>query len=96
MYVWVREGLGNVGAFLPSGYNGYIMLSGYPSIMAFLASVIAELISPQLTHNPYFMLLNGLPLVFGQQLSSIVLVLRVSSWVSTIGALIGTLIPMYG
>lgn len=93
MYVWVREGLGKRWGFFTIWLQWIYNVVWYPSIMAFLASVVAALINPKLTHNSYFMLLT---VMGGFWVATIVncFGMRISSWVSTIGALLGTLIPM--
>lgn len=93
IYVWVREAFGERWGFLVIWLQWIYNVAWYPTILSFLAGAFAFLINPHLADNKFYML--GVVLItfwaatflnwFGMNLSN---------WVSTVGALIGTLIPM--
>lgn len=93
VYVWVREAFGPQWGFLTIWLQWIYNVVWYPTIFAFIAGIIAYLIDPQLTNNKYFML----AIILGSFWTVTLLNtfgLHVASWLSIIGALIGTLFPM--
>lgn len=93
VYVWVREAFGKrwgvVAIWLQWIYN----VVWYPTILSFLAATIAYLINPELVNNKVYLLSVILGMFWGSTILNC-LGMRVSSWVSTIGAVVGTIIPM--
>jgi len=93
IYVWVREAFGRKAAFITIWLQWIYNVVWYPTIMAFIATTISYLIEPKLGLNKTFLLSTTLTLFwlftflncFGMKLSSIV---------STLGAIFGTLLPM--
>lgn len=93
LYVWVREAFGTKVGLIAIWFNWVYNLAWYPTIMALIAGVAAYLFDPALAQNRIYMV-------------SVILVLfwvatylnchgmRISSIMSTVGALVGTIFPM--
>jgi len=93
IYVWVREAFGEKWGFIIIWLQWVYNIVWYPTILSFLAGAIAYMIDPQLAENRLFMLLIVMIIFWGATLLN-TLGMRMSSAISTVGALIGTLIPM--
>ena len=93
VYIWVRTAFGQRCGFLTIWLQWIYNVIWYPTILSFIAATMAYLINPDLAHHKFFMLgivLGTLWLVTGLNC----LGLRVTSWFISLGAIIGTLIPM--
>jgi len=93
VYIWVREAFGDLWGFLIIWLQWVYNVVWYPTILSFIAGVIAYLINPHLAENKYYML-SLIVVIFWLSTLINLFGMRLSSWVSTVGALIGTLIPM--
>ncbi|MFT3741643.1 MAG: amino acid permease [Gammaproteobacteria bacterium] len=93
VYVWVREAFGELWGFVIIWLQWVYNVVWYPTILAFMAGALAYLINPQLAENKFYMLSVILVIFWGATLINC-FGMRLSSWVSTIGALVGTLVPM--
>lgn len=93
IYVWIREAFGPRMAFVVVWLQWVYNIVWYPTILSFIASTLAYWINPALIEEKYFMLGAILGLFW---LSTVVncMGMRVSSWISTIAALVGTIAPM--
>lgn len=95
VYIWVREAFGRRAAFITIWLQWIYNVVWYPTIMAFIAATIAYLFSPELANNKIYLMGTVIGLFwiftalncFGMKLSSLI---------STLGASIGTLLPMIG
>lgn len=93
IYVWVREAFGRKAGFITIWLQWIYNVVWYPTILAFIAATLSYLIAPQLANNKFYLLGTTIVLFwiftlvncFGMKLSSLV---------STIGASIGTILPM--
>ncbi len=92
IYIWVREGLGDRWGFMAIWMQWVHNVAWYPVIMSFVAVTMAYLISPTLAHNKFFVLSVILLGFWGMTLLNY-LGIKTSSWFSTIGVIIGTLLP---
>lgn len=93
IYVWVREAFGERWGLFVIWLQWIYNVVWYPTILAFIASILATLVNPSLQNQPRFIV----PVILvGFWLATLVncLGMRLSSWVSTAAALFGTLIPM--
>jgi putative glutamate/gamma-aminobutyrate antiporter len=92
IYIWVREALGDRWGFTAIWMQWVHNVAWYPVIMSFIAVTMAYLISPSLAENKFFVL--GVILVgfWGMTLLNY-LGIKTSGWFSTIGVIIGTLLP---
>jgi len=93
VYVWMREAFGKKWAFLAIWLQWIYNVVWYPTILAFIAATFAYLIDPQLAHNQTFILLSVLAIYWCTTLINC-FGMRASSWMSVIGALLGTLLPI--
>ncbi|KTC97998.1 APC family permease [Legionella erythra] len=95
LYVWVREAFGKRAGFITIWLQWIYNVVWYPTILAFIAATLSYLFAPHLANNKFYLLSSALGLFwlftllncFGMRLSSIV---------STIGAILGTILPMLG
>ena len=94
LYVWIKEAFGIKIATITIWLNWMYNLVWYPTIMALVAGVSAYLISPELVNNKYYIISIILSLFWISTFSNCY-GMRISSWISSIGAIIGTLIPMF-
>ena len=92
-YIWVRDAFGAQYGFLTIWLQWIYNVIWYPTILSFIAVNIAYLFDPKLVHSNSYMVpmiiamftLSTLANSFGMKLSSLV---------STISAIVGTIIPM--
>jgi glutamate:GABA antiporter len=93
VYVWVREAfgprLGTLTIWLQWIYN----VVWYPTIFTFMAGIVAYLINPALANSKIYMLSFILIAFWGATLLNC-LGLKISSWMSIVGAIGGTILPM--
>jgi amino acid transporter len=93
LYIWIKEAFGKrVGATI-IWLNWIYNLAWYPTIMALVAGISAYLINPALAENKYYMISVILTLFWLATLLNCY-GMRLSSWISTTGAIFGTLLPM--
>jgi amino acid transporter len=93
VYIWVREAFGPQWGFLTIWLQWIYNVVWYPTIFAFVAGVVAYLINPQWTQNTFFML-SMILVAFWVTTIINCLGLKISSIVSIVGAIIGTIFPM--
>lgn len=92
-YVWIREAFGPRLGLLAIWLQWIYNVIWYPTIFAFIAGVLAYLINPALTNNKIYMLtiiLSAFWLVTFLNCMG----LKTSQWLSIIGAIVGTILPM--
>lgn len=95
LYVWVREAFGRRAGFITIWLQWIYNVVWYPTILAFIAATLSYLFAPELANNKYYLLGTTISLFwiftalncFGMKVSSIV---------SIIGAILGTILPMLG
>ena len=93
VYVWVKEAFGQRLGFLTIWLQWIYNVVWYPTIFTFIAGIFAYLISPSLANNKFFMLTVILSTYWGMTLLNC-LGLKVSNFLSTLGAILGTIFPM--
>ena len=93
IYVWLREAFGKRMGFIIIWLQWLYNIVWYPTIMSFLAATLAYIFAPELANNKAYMVTMVLLLFWGATLANWY-GMRVSSWVSTVSALVGTLLPM--
>lgn len=92
-YVWVQTAFGKQWGFITMWLLWIYNIVWFPTILSFMATNIAYLIDPALTHQHGFIV----PVVIAAFALSTLANLRgikTSAFISTIGAIIGTLLPM--
>lgn len=92
VYVWIKEALGEKWGFFAVWVQWAHNLSWYPVILSFVASTIAYVISPTLAENKYYILTVVLVSFWGITLLNY-LGIKTSSWFSTLGVIVGTILP---
>jgi amino acid transporter len=93
LYVWIREAFGFKIALVAIWLNWVYNLAWYPTVMAFIAGTSAYLFDPSLAQNKVYMIVTILGLFW---LATYINChgMRLSSVVSTVGAIVGILFPM--
>jgi len=93
VYTWVREALGPRLGFLAIWLQWIENVIWYPTILSFIAATFAYIFDPSLATNKIFVLFMILatfwPMTFVNFLG-----MRVSGWISSLSALLGTMIPI--
>jgi amino acid transporter len=93
IYVWVREAFGKKASLVVIWLNWIYNVIWYPTIMALIAGTITYFFNPELASNKLYMCLSTLTL-FWLATAVNCLGMKASSFLSTLGALIGTILPM--
>lgn len=93
LYVWIKQAFGGRAAFIVAWFLWVYNIIWFPTIMAFICQTLSTVFFPNVKYQGIelvvfmwvlFWSLTGLNL-FG---------VKVSSWISTVTAIIGTLLPM--
>jgi len=92
VYVWVREALGDRWGFFAIWMQWVHNVSWYPVILSFVATTIAYVVHPPLAENKFFVIAIILVCFWGMTLLNY-LGIETSSWFSTIGVILGTILP---
>lgn len=95
IYVWVREAFGASAAFITIWLQWIYNVVWYPTIMAFIAATIAYLVAPNLSNHQGYLLITIIGLFWLFTLFNCY-GMRISSLISGLGAILGTLVPMIG
>jgi glutamate:GABA antiporter len=93
IYVWVREAFGKKLSFVVIWLNWIYNVAWFPTIMALIAGTAAYFFNPEFSNNKLYMALCVLIIFWGATLLNC-FGMKVSSAISTLGALIGTILPM--
>ncbi|MCH9811442.1 APC family permease [bacterium] len=93
LYIWIKEAFGKKCGATIIWLNWVYNLAWYPTIMALIAGISAYLINPALATNKYYMITIILGLFWLATFLNC-LGMHLSSWISTAGAIFGTLLPM--
>ncbi len=92
-YIWIRTAFGVRWGWFAIWLQWIYNVVWYPTILSFVIAAFAYLIDPQLVQHKLY-LLSTILTIWWLVTALSCLGLRVSSWLSSIGALVGTLIPM--
>jgi putative glutamate/gamma-aminobutyrate antiporter len=92
VYIWVREALGDRWGFFAVWVQWAHNLTWYPVILSFVATTLAYVIDPALAANKVYVLSVILVAFWGMTLLNY-LGIRTSSWFSSIGVIVGTILP---
>jgi len=93
IYVWVREAFGKKWSLVVIWLNWIYNVIWYPTIMALIAGTFAYFFDPALASNKLYMCGAVLVLFWAATFLNC-FGMNVSSWISTVGALVGTILPM--
>lgn len=92
IYIWVREAFGDRWGFFAIWMQWAHNITWYPAILSFVTATFTYVIYPELTDNRYFTLIIVLIAFWGITYLNF-LGIRTSSLFSTIGVILGTVIP---
>ncbi len=92
IYVWVREALGDRWGFFAIWMQWVHNVAWYPVILSFVATTLAYVINPNLSQNKLYVLGVILVSFWGMTFINYMGV-KTSSWFSTCGVLLGTILP---
>lgn len=95
IYVWVREAFGHSTGFLVIWLQWVYNLVWYPTILATIAIICSYLIDPAGQASPFNTVCVVLVVFWLSTLGNF-FGMQVSSFISTICSLVGTIIPMFG
>lgn len=93
IYVWVKEAFGDFYGFMTIWLQWIYNVVWYPTILTFVSANFATMINPSLEKNNLYTWLT-ITVLFWTCTFINYYGLKVSSFISTIGATIGTLLPM--
>lgn len=93
IYVWVREAFGKKVALVTIWLNWAYNLAWYPTILALIAGTSAYIFNPEMASNKLYIVSITL-LVFWLATYANCHGMRISSWISSLSAVLGTLFPM--
>lgn len=92
VYIWVREALGDRWGFFAIWMQWVHNVAWYPVILSFVATTLAYVFNPELATNKIFVV--SVVLVSFWSMTFLNLRgLETSSWFSTIGVIVGTILP---
>jgi len=92
-YVWIREAFGEKWGFFAIWLQWVYNLAWFPTIFTFIGATLAYLINPHLVNDKLYMLATTLGFFWISTIASCTGI-RTASWISTVGAIFGTLLPM--
>ena len=93
IYVWIREAFGRKTSFVIIWLNWIYNVVWFPTIMALLAGTFAYFFNPELVNNKLYMIVSILVLFWGVTILNC-LGMKVSGFMSSLGTILGTLLPM--
>jgi len=92
IYIWVREALGDRWGFFAVWMQWAHNAAWYPVILSFVATTLAYTFNPALAESKVFVLSIVLSSFWGMTFLNY-LGIKTSSWFSTIGVILGTILP---
>jgi glutamate:GABA antiporter len=93
VYTWVKEGLSPSMGFLAIWLQWIENVIWYPTILSFIATTFAYIFMPELAGNKTYILCIILGTFWTSTFINF-LGMRVAGWISTIGAWMGTIVPV--
>lgn len=93
VYTWVKEALGPRLGFLAIWLEWIENVIWYPTILSFIVSTFAYIINPELANNKFYVM-AAILITFWTVTFINFLGMRVSGWISSITALLGTIVPI--
>lgn len=94
IYSWIKEAFGHRLAFLAIWLLWIENVIWYPTILSFIAATISFAFNPSLIHHPVYMVSLILAIFWIATILNF-FGIRISSWISTLGAICGTFIPSF-
>ncbi|MDB6096678.1 MAG: putative amino acid antiporter [Francisellaceae bacterium] len=93
IYHWVKEAFGEKWGFLTVWLQWIYNLVWYPTILGFVAATLAYVFAPHLLNNKLYIISTILIIFWGATFLNC-LGMRVTSIISTLASIVGTLLPM--
>lgn len=93
-YIWVRSAFGARWGWFAIWLQWIYNVVWYPTILSFVIAAFAYLVNPQLVQHKLY-LLSTILIIWWLVTGLSCLGIRFSSWLSSVGALVGTLIPLF-
>lgn len=93
VYTWVKVGLGPRWGFLAIWLEWIENVIWYPTVLTFIMSTFAYIFNPDLAENKAYVL-TGIIIAFWSMTFVNFLGMRVSGWISSLAAILGTIIPI--
>lgn len=93
VYTWCREGLSPRLGFVAIWLEWIENVIWYPTILSFIATTFAYIFNPSWANNKFYVM-GSILITFWSMTFINFLGMRVSGWISTITALLGTIIPI--
>ena len=95
IYIWVREAFGRRCALMTIWLQWIYNIVWYPTILVFIVTTMAYVVSPSLAQNRFYLLTTSVSLFWLMTVLNC-FGMKVSSAISWFGAWLGTLLPMIG
>lgn len=92
VFLWVEEAFGKKWGFLAIWMQFIENVIWFPTALSFAAATIAYLINPALATNKMYMIIMIFSIFWGTTLINL-RGMKASGWISSVGAIFGTLIP---
>lgn len=92
IYIWVRRAFGKKVGFLAIWLQWLGVLIWYPTSLVFIAATLGSLFSPVLAEDPWFIFAAVTAVFWGCTWINC-RGMEISSWISTLGVVLGTIIP---
>lgn len=92
IFVWVKEAFGHKWGFLSIWYLWMTNIPWYPTLLSFIAGALAFIFNPSLANNKVYAFAMVIVLFWTATLFNL-RGMKSSSWISTGGALLGTILP---
>jgi glutamate:GABA antiporter len=92
VYIWVREALGEKIGFLAIWLQWAENIFWYPTVLSFIAATFTYIFNPQMATNKVYITLTVL-IVFWVVTILNLLGMKISAWISTLCAVMGTILP---
>ncbi len=92
-YIWAKEAFGHRAGFMTIWLQWIYNVIWFPTILVFIASTATYLFDPSLASNKTYLIPTVIiAFMFATLLN--LSGLRIASWLSTLGAILGTILPM--
>lgn len=92
IFAWVKRAFGTQKGFLAVWGEWTETLVFFPTLLAFIAATVAYALFPEFAHNNIFFFIIMIAVMWGMMLFNF-LGTRSSAWLSSIGSIMGTLLP---
>lgn len=93
LYIWVREAFGTRWGFVTIWMQWVYNIVWYPTILSFIAGTFAYLMEPSLANSKVYLVSTIMACFWVTTLANC-FGMRVSSFFSSVGAILGTIVPM--